>query len=216
MALTQTALMALFLQCAPQVAPETLSTLVAVESSGNPFAIAVVGDKKIPPPKSLNEAITAAKKLEAEGENYSVGLMQVNKKNFSKLGLSIDNAFEPCANISAGAKIIEQCFMSAKNNKAFNSEQTALRGALSCYYSGNFTRGFEKEESVGNSYVERANNVVVAKYRVPKIEPEEVQEKEITTDKKDYVVAQDEVSNGLDIQRQPESNRKAWDVYGDY
>jgi type IV secretion system protein VirB1 len=159
--------------------------------------------------------MTAAKKLEREGENFSVGLMQINKKNFPKLGLSIDNAFEPCANISAGAKIIEQCFMSAKNNTAFNSEQTALRGALSCYYSGNFTRGFEKEESVGNSYVERANNVV-AKYRVPKIEPEEMQEKEITTDKKDYVVAQDKMSNELDIQRQSEGNKKSWDVYGDY
>lgn len=215
MALTHSALMALFLQCAPQVAPETLSTLVAVESSGNPFAIAVVGDKKIPPPDSLNAAVAAAKKLEKEGENYSVGLMQVNKKNFPKLGLTIDNAFEPCANIAAGAKIIEQCFVSAKKSNGFNSEQSALRGALSCYYSGNFTRGFKKEPDAGNSYVERANNIVTAKYSVPKIEPEDVDVKSENKNKDD-VIAQDDAALNSGEQQSTGSNKKMWDVYGDY
>ena len=38
-------LLSLFAQCATDVAPETLHTVIGVESSHNPYAIAVVYDR---------------------------------------------------------------------------------------------------------------------------------------------------------------------------
>lgn len=46
--ITTQVLLSLFAQCAADVAPETLHTLIGVESSRNPYAIAVVYDKSTP------------------------------------------------------------------------------------------------------------------------------------------------------------------------
>lgn len=156
----------LFQQCAPNVAPETLRTVIAIESSGNPYAIAIVGQRVTTPPKTEKNAIDMTKALEAQGLNYSVGLMQINKSNFARYGLTIDTAFDVCKNLNVGARILESCFMSAKKT-ASKSDQLALRHALSCYYSGNFTRGYVKEN--GKSYLDKVENVV-SNYSVPKIE----------------------------------------------
>ena len=40
-------LLSLFAQCATDVAPETLHTVIGVESSRNPYAIAVVYDSDV-------------------------------------------------------------------------------------------------------------------------------------------------------------------------
>lgn len=40
-------LLSLFAQCATDVAPETLHTVIGVESSHNPYAIAVVYDRDV-------------------------------------------------------------------------------------------------------------------------------------------------------------------------
>ncbi|HHE3594998.1 TPA: hypothetical protein ACPDRM_002199 [Pasteurella multocida] len=48
-------LFSLFSQCAADVAPETLHTLIGVESSRNPYAIAVVYDKGTPEEKKLHK-----------------------------------------------------------------------------------------------------------------------------------------------------------------
>lgn len=147
----------LYKQCSPQVAPETLATVVAVESSGNPWANAVVGSS-VKQPRSEAEAIATAKSIQANGANFSVGLMQVNIKNFKRYGLALDTAFNPCKNIAAGVKILTGCFKAASTSPLFTSDQHALRGAMSCYYSGNFQRGYRYEP--GGSYVSKVERVV--------------------------------------------------------
>jgi type IV secretion system protein VirB1 len=129
-------------QCAPVVDVRTMAALVRVESGFNPYAIGVVHGRLERQPRNLPEAVATAKYLESNGYNYSVGLSQVNRYNFARYGLTLETAFEPCANLGAGSKILTGCFTSARGR--FGTDQNALRAALSCYYSGNYTTGFNQ------------------------------------------------------------------------
>src|SRR5690348_822601 len=127
-------------ECAPDVHPSTLKGLVSTESAGNPYAIAVVGARLARQPRNLTEAIATARVLERQGFNFSVGLGQVNRFNLSKFGERYETVFEPCRNLKAGSAILRDCYQRAKAR--IPEDQQALRAAFSCYYSGNFTRGF--------------------------------------------------------------------------
>jgi type IV secretion system protein VirB1 len=118
------------------VPAEVMQHVVNVESSRNPFAIGVVGGQLVRQPQNLGEAVATVRMLEDKGYNYSLGAAQVNRANLGKFGLdSYEKAFEYCPSIVAGSKILAQCYASAGNDwgKAF-----------SCYYSGNFTTGYEQ------------------------------------------------------------------------
>jgi type IV secretion system protein VirB1 len=136
---------ALALACAPAVHASTAHALVAVESGFNPHAIGVVGGALQRQPRSQAQAVATAQ-LHATGWNFSVGLAQINLHNFSRLGLTLTTAFEPCANLAAMQTVLQACFDRALVNAPV---QTALRQGLSCYYSGNFTTGFR------HGYVQR-------------------------------------------------------------
>jgi len=137
-------LAAFVLSCAPLVAPDTARALIRVESGGNPFAIGVVGGALVRQPASLPEALATVAALEAAGWNYSVGLGQINKRNFGRYGLSPATAFEPCANLKAMQGILGECFSRASRRSAGSTPtQAALRDAFSCYYSGNFMTGHQ-------------------------------------------------------------------------
>ena len=134
---------ALVLACAPQVHADTAHALVGVESGFNPWAIGVVGGTLLRQPRQLAEALATARALHAGGWNFSVGLGQINVGNFARLGLTLDTAFEPCANLRAMQAVLTECF--ARANAAGGSaasDQATLRRALSCYYSGSFTTGY--------------------------------------------------------------------------
>nr|WP_227747037.1 lytic transglycosylase domain-containing protein [Paraburkholderia franconis] len=126
--------------CAPNVDVVTLAALVRTESGFNPLAIGVVGAHLAHQPASLAEALATVQVLETRGYSYSVGLSQVNNRNFAKYGETAATLFEPCRNLRAGAAILTDCF--ARSSRAPVDQQMALRAALSCYYSGNFTTGF--------------------------------------------------------------------------
>lgn len=130
----------LLLACAPLIAPDTAAALISVESRANPYAIGVVAGRLDRQPRSLSEAVSTARALEAAGWNYSVGLAQINKTNFARHGLSIETAFDPCSNLRAMQSILGECFGRAS---ARAEPQVALRRAFSCYYSGNFQTGFQ-------------------------------------------------------------------------
>ena len=135
-------LAALVLTCAPLVAQDTARALIQVESGGNPFAIGVVGGALVRQPATLPEALATVAALEAAGWNYSVGLVQINKRNFDRYGLSSATAFDPCANLTAMQGILGDCFSRASRRADHHpTPQTALRDAFSCYYSGNFLTG---------------------------------------------------------------------------
>jgi type IV secretion system protein VirB1 len=145
---------ALAQQCAPTVDPQTMAAVVKVESSFNPYAIGVVGGRLERQPKNKDEAIATVKALEAGGWNFSVGVAQVNRYNLTKYNLTYEQAFEPCANLRAGSKILEACYSRALTRTDGDS-QRALQAAISCYYSGNFTRGFKPDKAGQPSYVQK-------------------------------------------------------------
>ncbi|MCQ0031486.1 lytic transglycosylase domain-containing protein [Burkholderia glumae] len=128
--------------CAPSVAPDTLAAIVATESSGNPYAIGIVGAHLDRQPRSRDEAIAVARDLEARGYNFSMGLGQVNRFNLARLGETYESVFDPCRNLRAGSAILTDCYQRAANR--FAGPTDALRAALSCYYSGNFTTGIRQ------------------------------------------------------------------------
>jgi type IV secretion system protein VirB1 len=130
--------LALALACSPQVHPDTARAIASVESSFNPYAIGVVGGQLDRQPRSRAEALATIDALHAAGWNYSVGLGQINIGNFPRLGLTARTALDPCANLTAMQAVLGGCYARAAVSRP---AQTALRFALSCYYSGNFTTG---------------------------------------------------------------------------
>ena len=134
--------LALALACAPQVHADTARALVSVESAFNPWAIGVVGGALVRQPRHRAEALATAKALRDAGWNFSVGLGQINAGNFDRLGLTVESAFEPCANLTAMQTVLAECFERASGSASKAVDQVALRQALSCYYSGNFDTGF--------------------------------------------------------------------------
>ncbi|WP_271408110.1 lytic transglycosylase domain-containing protein [Pseudomonas sp. Q1-7] len=155
MALATSAFLALAAQCAPAVAPATLLRLASHESSLNPYAIAVVGQALPRQPQSLDEALVIANQLANEGASFSVGLGQINSQHFEADDpQELTSLFEPCRNLQLTEFHLQDCYSRALS--VTPNPQAALRKALSCYYSGNFTRGFKPEAAFGNtSYVER-------------------------------------------------------------
>lgn len=149
-------------QCAPYTAPQTMAAIVRTESSFNPYAIGVVGGRLQRQPRALDEAVATATALHQAGWNFSVGLAQVNKHNLPKYKLSYEQAFDPCANLRAGSHILAECYGRAKV-KFPGQEQAALNAAFSCYYSGNFTRGFKSDRKGDPSYVQK----VIANADIP-------------------------------------------------
>jgi type IV secretion system protein VirB1 len=108
--------------------------VVRVESSFNPYAIGVVGGRLVRQPRNLPEALSTVRMLEQHGYNFSLGLAQVNRYNLAKYGLdSYEKAFQPCANVQAGSRILRECYSRSGGDwgKSF-----------SCYYSGDFRTGY--------------------------------------------------------------------------
>lgn len=139
---------ALARQCAPSVHPNTLAAVIKTESSFRPFAININGGQQLPrQPASVAEAIATANHLSAKGYNFDAGLGQINSANVSAFGMAWPEVFEPCANLGAAARVLTECFVRASNGEP--DQQAALRKALSCYNTGNFTRGHR------NGYVAR-------------------------------------------------------------
>jgi type IV secretion system protein VirB1 len=129
--------------CPPVAEPDTMARIVKVESSGNPFAIGVVAGRLQRQPRSLEEAVLTADSLERAGYNYSVGLSQVNRVHFKRLGWSGDIAkgFDACRNLHAGADVYARCKQGAERKLRAADATSVLRAALSCYYSGDFVTG---------------------------------------------------------------------------
>lgn len=136
------AFLALAMACAPQVHVDTARALVDVESAFNPWAIGVVGGALVRQPRQRAEALATARALQAAGWNFSVGLGQINVGNFERLGLTLETAFEPCANLAAMQAVLAECIDRASGSAWKAVDQVTLRRALSCYYGGNSATGF--------------------------------------------------------------------------
>lgn len=122
--------------CAPETAVGTLRGIASVESGLNPYAIGVVGGRLERQPRTLQEALATTRALDEQGYDYSVGIVQVNQKNFGRFGLTAKTAFDPCRNLRTGSLILQDCL------KRAGGSARALDDALSCYVSGNFKTGY--------------------------------------------------------------------------
>ena len=119
-------------QCAPEVHITTLSSIVQHESSANPYAIGINGNISLPrQPKNKTEAIATAEWLKANGHDFDAGLGQINIRNLDRLGMSIPDLFDPCANLRSAATVLTDCYKRALVR--YEPGQPALHAALSCY-----------------------------------------------------------------------------------
>lgn len=160
----------MMMACAPNVAPATIEKIIQVESVGNPLAlnvnvkwvierdekgqpIMVTGKYGQPEPKrrkvvfkypievkTKQDAVTVAYAAIAAGFNVDMSYMQVNSNNLSVLGYSVEDMFDDCKNLAAGAAVLSAFY--ARALKQNPQPQTALRAALSAYNTGDFNKGY--------------------------------------------------------------------------
>ena len=133
-------IIALAVQCGLLLDRGILDAIVRVESRGNPYALAVNGGRVelARAPRNRDETVRMARWLEAHGYNFDAGLAQVNSANFHWLGLDVESAFEPCANLRAASRVLHDCYSRA--SVRWKGDE-ALAAALSCYNTGDFTNG---------------------------------------------------------------------------
>ncbi|AHJ75582.1 lytic transglycosylase domain-containing protein [Kosakonia sacchari] len=159
--LSSTAFLAAATQCAASIHPSTAYDIASVESGFNPYAIAeILPQKERAPgspgvishqPTSREAAINITKRIAANGRRYSVGLMQITSTNFRHYGVTAEELFNPCVNLSVFERILTDCYRRGGS----------LKRALSCYYSGNFKSGQQPETAFKQtSYVQRIGYVV--------------------------------------------------------
>ena len=179
--------LALASQCAPTVAPETLLSVVHVESRFEPLAIGVNGFPRLKvSATSLDDAVAKASRLIAAGRSVDLGLAQINSKNLAWLGLSVADAFEPCRNLAAAARVLQAGYQ--PNAKV--REQPALLEALSRYNTGDDRRGF------ANGYVAKVTKA--AAHIVPALRSANLSEPQ-----------------PLDEEVSAPPPRPSWDVFGE-
>jgi len=160
--LEYSAILALAAQCAPSVAPATMLAIVRTESGGFIHALNVNGTKSPPRPKDQASAAILARRFIAAGYSVDLGLAQINSRNLARLGMTIEDALEPCRSLAGGASILTQNFVATSSDQ---QPQARLRVALSMYNTGSRSRGFS------NGYVGKvlanAGSVAVRSRDIP-------------------------------------------------
>ncbi len=92
--------------CAPGVAPATIAALAKVESGYETNSINDNTTKREYKAADKAEAVAIAQQLLKAGHSIDLGLMQINSQNFGWVGLTIEEAFEPCSSMKAAQTIL--------------------------------------------------------------------------------------------------------------
>jgi type IV secretion system protein VirB1 len=193
MTLSLAVALALAEQCAPSIAPETLLSIVQVESRFNPLAIGVNGAPGIAViATTKGAAVARASALIAAGRSVDLGLAQINSKNLGWLGLSIEDAFDPCANLAAAERVLQDGY--ARSDVGRVGQQSAVQTALSFYNTGRADRGFT------NGYVGKVTRA--AAFIVPAIETQTGPQRALSPEP-------------IATARIARSQPPAWDVFGE-
>ena len=150
--------------CAPGIPLATLHAIARAESAFHPYALSLDHPRRTAreqrfkageiflarQPTNLAEARAWTRWLLERGRSVSIGLVQISTQHAANLGLSVDQLFDPCTNLRAGARVLTAEYQRAA---AVRGEgQDALRQALSEYNSGSSTVGFD------NGYVSSVVN----------------------------------------------------------
>lgn len=134
--------------CAPNVDRTTMTSVIMVESGAWPWTI---GDNSSKPhrgyhEKTYGDAVARAHELMDQGHNLDLGLAQLNTSNLRGLGLSVEQALDPCVNVRSGAHILSNSYTWASD--VYGPGQIALRHAFRAYNTGSLTRGGEYEQKI--------------------------------------------------------------------
>lgn len=139
MTLHALALTALMAHCAPTVAPSTMTAIVKVESGGNPLAIGDNTARRSYYPHDRAAAERLARRLLKAGHLLDLGIAQIDSMNFPGFGVNVHTIFDPCINLSTGAKILSDDFSFAA--RRYPDAQVALRHAIGMYNTGRLNAG---------------------------------------------------------------------------
>ncbi|MGE4409608.1 MAG: hypothetical protein AB7D33_03445 [Sphingobium sp.] len=93
--------------CAPMTEPAALAAVVSLESRFNPLQIRVVSGKQLKrQPTNKSEAVAIAAQLMDEGAQLALGLGGISDGVIRKQGLSLDDVFEGCSNLSITGRLL--------------------------------------------------------------------------------------------------------------
>jgi type IV secretion system protein VirB1 len=108
-ALTVSAALALAVHCAPATDSNMLIGIAQQESGLDELALHInrmPSGWQQPHPRTAADAARITGKFVSAGYTADLGLMQVNSRNLSMLGLAIEDAFDPCRSLAAAAKLL--------------------------------------------------------------------------------------------------------------
>ncbi len=132
--------------CATNVNAKTMAAIIKIESNNHPFTIYDNDTGKSYILKTKEDTIQRAHDLITKRHNIDIGLAQVNSANLKHLNLSIQQAIDPCSNITAGSNILNSFYLRAKYK--FSNHEEALFRSLSAYNSGSFYKGIKYASKV--------------------------------------------------------------------
>jgi type IV secretion system protein VirB1 len=122
----------------PVVSPDVLLSVARVESGFDPLAIHDNRTGEALHPASKADAVALARRLIAAGHSIDLGLMQITSGNLGWLGLSVTAAFDPCASIRAGSRVLLAGYDGGTTTA---EQQAAILRSLSRYNTGNAMAG---------------------------------------------------------------------------
>ena len=143
--------------CAPAIATEAVVPLVVTESGGNPLQINVNRGPRVQA-GSIAEGAAIVRRYMAAGYTVDVGLAQINSANFARLGVTVEQAFEPCTNLRLAASVLQASFGLASR---YYDGLNAISATYSLYNTGTMTRGMR------NGYVGRVWSSAAALGSIP-------------------------------------------------
>jgi len=116
-----------------------MAAIVQVESGGNPLAI---GDNTTSHSYYPRDRVTAerlARRLLNAGHLLDLGIAQIDSMNLAGFGVTTHAIFDPCINLSIGAKILSDDYLFAA--RTYRDAQVALRHAIGMYNTGRLNAG---------------------------------------------------------------------------
>ncbi|PTQ58729.1 type IV secretion system protein VirB1 [Sphingomonas aurantiaca] len=142
---TVTAITMLAQQCAPEIATEAVAPLVVTESGGDDLAININKGPRVRA-ASVADGAALVRRYMAAGYTVDVGLAQINSANFARLGVTVEQAFDPCTNLRLASSMLRAGYGLASQHY---TGLDAISATYSLYNTGTLTRGFR------NGYVGR-------------------------------------------------------------
>jgi type IV secretion system protein VirB1 len=109
---------------------------IVAESSGDPLKINVNKGPRTNA-ASLADAVAIVRRYVAAGYSVDIGLGQINSRNLAHLGVSIEQAFEPCTNLGLASRVLQDGYAVASRHY---SGLDAISATYSLYNTGSMSR----------------------------------------------------------------------------